>query len=204
MWKPVLLLLLVALTAARAGAQGNTRAPNVIVLLADDLGWKDLGCYGSSFYETPNLDRLAAAGTRFTQAYATSPVCSPTRASILTGKYPVRTGVTDWIRGRQEAGVARPFEKLVAQQTAYQLALEEKTLAETAREQGYQTFFAGKWHLGEEEAYWPAAQGFQVNKGGWSNGAPTGRINDSTGGFFTPYANPTLTDGPAGEYLTDR
>lgn len=177
---------------------------NVIVILADDLGCADLSAYGSTFYETPNLDNLAANGIRFSQAYATCPVCSPTRASMMTGKYPVKTGVTDWIRGRQEGGKAQPYEKLIAQPTAYQLALEEKTIAEFAKEQGYKTFFAGKWHLGEEEKYWPDFQGFQVNKGGWSKGSPTGRINDSTGGYFTPYKNPKLSDGPAGEYLTDR
>ncbi len=185
-------------------AQNKKRQPNIVLILADDLGWADLACYGSTFYETPNLDKLASNGTRFTQAYASSPVCSPTRASLMTGKYPVKTGVTDWIVGRQENGKARPFEKLIAQPTEYQLALEEKTISEFALANGYKTFFAGKWHLGEEEKYWPDFHGFQVNKGGWSKGSPTGRINDSTGGFFTPYANPKLSDGPAGEYLTDR
>lgn len=187
-----------------AYAQENKRAPNILLILADDLGWSDLSCYGSSFYETPHLDQLAKKGIRFTQNYATSPVCSPTRASLLTGKYPVRTGVTDWIKGRQENGKAKPFEKFVTPPTAYQLAPEEKTIAEFARENGYRTFFAGKWHLGEEEKYWPLSQGFEINKGGWRAGSPTGRVNDSTGGFFTPYKNPVLTDGPPGEYLTDR
>ncbi len=185
-------------------AQSKNQPPNVVVIFADDLGWADLTSYGSSFYETPNLDKLASKGIRFTQSYATCPVCSPTRASMMTGKYPVKTGVTDWIRGRQEDGKARPYEKLIAQPTAYQLALEEKTIAEMALENGYKTFFAGKWHLGEEKKYWPESQGFQINKGGWSKGFPTGRINDSTGGYFTPYKNPELNDGPPGEYLTDR
>ncbi|MBP6687764.1 MAG: sulfatase, partial [Lacibacter sp.] len=182
----------------------KSKQPNVIVILADDLGWADLSSYGSTFYETPNLDKLASNGIRFTNSYATCPVCSPTRASMMTGKYTVKTGVTDWIKGRQEDGVAKPYEKLIAQPTAYQLALEEKTIAEYALENNYKTFFAGKWHLGEEEKYWPDYQGFQTNIGGWSKGSPTGRINDTTGGFFTPYKNPKLNDGPAGEYLTDR
>ncbi len=185
-------------------AQSKSLQPNIIIILADDLGWADLTSYGSTFYETPNLDKLASKGIRFTQNYATCPVCSPTRASMMTGKYPVKTGVTDWIRGRQENGKAMPYEKLIAQPTAYQLGLEEKTISEYALENGYKTFFAGKWHLGEEEKYWPDNQGFQINKGGWSKGSPTGRINDSVGGYFTPYKNPKLTDGPAGEYLTDR
>ncbi len=176
----------------------------MVLILADDLGWADLSSYGSTFYETPNLDKLAAAGVRFTQNYATCPVCSPTRASMMTGKYPVKTGVTDWIRGRQDNGKAQSYEKLIAKPTAFELTLKEKTIAELAVENGYKTFFAGKWHLGEEANYWPDQQGFQVNKGGWSKGSPTGKINDSVGGYFTPYANPTLTDGPAGEYLTDR
>ncbi|WP_332732243.1 sulfatase [Flavihumibacter sp.] len=194
-------LLLICFTL---NAQSKNQPPNIIVILADDLGWADLGSYGSSFYETPNLDKLATKGIRFTKGYSTSPVCSPTRASILTGKYPVNTGVTDWIRGRQEDGKAKLFEKLIAQPTAYQLALEETTISELALLNGYKTFFAGKWHLGEEEKYWPDYHGFQTNKGGWSKGSPTGRVNDSTGGFFTPYANPKLSDGPKGEYLTDR
>ena len=189
---------------ALAKAQPTPERPNVLIIIADDLGWADLSCYGSTFYETPNLDALARAGIRFTQAYANSPVCSPTRASLMTGKYPVKTGVTDWIPGRQANGKARAYEKMVGSTTAYQLALEENTLAEQVRNNGYTTFFAGKWHLGEEERYWPENQGFQTNKGGWSKGSPTGRKNDTTGGFFTPYQNPRLADGPPGEYLTDR
>lgn len=182
----------------------QSKKPNVILILADDLGWADLTCYGSTFYETPNLDKLSANGIKFNYAYAASPVCSPTRASVMTGKNPVLTGVTDWITGRQENGKAMPYEKLIAKPTAYQLALEETTIAEYALSQGYKTFFAGKWHLGEEEKFWPQHQGFEINKGGWSKGSPYGRLNDTTGGFFTPYKNPMLSDGPKGEYLTDR
>lgn len=185
-------------------AQQRSAKPNVVIIFADDLGWKDISCYGSSFYETPHLDALAKAGILFTNGYAASPVCSPTRASLMTGKNPIQTGVTDWIKGRHENGKARPFEKLIAPATSYELALSETTIAEIAMKNGYQTFFAGKWHLGEEEKYWPLSQGFQTNKGGWSKGAPTGKRNDTVGGFFTPYDNPTLQDGPAGEYLTDR
>lgn len=184
--------------------QSVQKQPNIIVVLADDLGWADLGIYGSTFYETPVLDAMARNGWHFTHAYATSPVCSPTRASIMTGKYPTKTGVTDWIPGRSEDGKQRAYEKIKTPPTSFQLALEEKTIAELALENGYQTFFAGKWHLGEEEKFWPQHQGFQTNKGGWSKGGPTGRKNDSTGGFFTPYQNPLLSDGPRGEYLTDR
>lgn len=185
-------------------AQKKNASPNIIVILADDLGWADLSSYGSTFYETPHLDQLAKEGIKFTNAYATSPVCSPTRASMMTGKYPTKTGVTDWIPGRSEDGKKREYEKINTHPTSFQLALEEKTIAEYALENGYQTFFAGKWHLGEEEKYWPQYQGFQTNIAGWSKGAPTGKLNDSTGGFFAPYKNPLLSDGPSGEYLTDR
>lgn len=196
--------LVILLVWMMTSAFAQSKKPNVIIILADDLGWADLGCYGSTFYETPNLDQLAANGIKFNHAYAPSPVCSPTRASLLTGKNPVRTGVTDWITGRQADGKVMPYEKLIAKPTSYQLALEETTIAEYALNQGYRTFFAGKWHLGEEEKFWPQHQGFQTNIGGWSKGSPYGRVNDSTGGFFTPYKNPTINDGPKGEYLTNR
>jgi arylsulfatase A-like enzyme len=185
-------------------AQTSNKKTNILIILADDLGYKDLGCYGSSFYETPNLDALAKDGVKFTNGYAASPVCSPTRAALLTGKYPTKTGVTDWITGRQANGKAKPYEKLIASETGYQLNLNENTFAEFALSKGYNTFIAGKWHLGEDEKYWPQHQGFTINKGGFAAGSPKGKINDSTGAFFTPYKNPMLPDGPKGEYLTDR
>ncbi|HAI84474.1 MAG TPA: sulfatase [Chitinophagaceae bacterium] len=200
----LLCLCILWCSVIHTSAQTTSTRPNVLVILVDDLGWMDLGCYGSSFYETPNIDRLAAKGVKFTQAYAASPVCSPTRASLMTGKNPIHTGVTDWIKGRQENGNAKPFEKYITPPTSYQLALTETTIAEIARQQGYTTFFAGKWHLGEEEKYWPLQHGFQYNVGGWKSGGPYGKINDTTGGYFSPYKNPTLSDGPAGEYITDR
>jgi arylsulfatase A-like enzyme len=185
-------------------AQNKTTKPNVIVILVDDMGWQDLACFGSKFYETPNIDALAKDGILFTQNYASCPVCSPTRASVLTGKNPVKTGVTDWIKGRQANANAKPFEKLIGPETAYELALAEKTIAEEALKSNYKTFFVGKWHLGEEEKFWPQHQGFQKNIGGWSKGSPSGKINDTTGGFFAPYKNPTISEGVNGEYLTDR
>lgn len=197
------ILCLVLLSAAGVRSQQQSK-PNIIIIMADDLGWADLQCYGSTFYETPNLNKLAAGGLRFTRAYATSPVCSPTRSSLMTGKFPVKTGVTDWITGRQANNRVMPYEKLLAHPTAYQLDLDEETIAEVAIKSGYKTFYAGKWHLGENEKYWPESQGWEINKGGWSKGAPTGLKNDSTGAYFTPYNNPRLPDGPSGEYLTDR
>lgn len=204
MFKKMFTIFFFLLCMINLNAQKKITPPNILVILADDLGWADLSVYGSSFYETPNLDQLAKNGIKFTNAYATSPVCSPTRASLMTGKYPTKTGVTDWIPGRSEDGKQRAYEKIKTPSTSFQLALEEKTIAELAVENGYRTFFAGKWHLGEEEKYWPQYQGFQTNIAGWSKGAPSGRLNDSTGGFFTPYKNPFISDGPVGEYLTDR
>jgi arylsulfatase A-like enzyme len=202
--KHLLVLLCTGSVAVAAVAQQGNSKPNIVVILADDLGWKDLSAYGSTFYETPNLDALAAKGVKFTNNYSSSPVCSPTRSSIMTGKNPINTKVTDWIKGRQENGVAKSFEKFITPATAFELSLNENTIAEYALRNGYETFFAGKWHLGEEEQYWPLNQGFQTNKGGWSKGGPYAKKNDSTGGYFTPYGNPTLADGPPGEYLTDR
>jgi arylsulfatase A-like enzyme len=133
--------------------------PNFVFILADDLGWSDLGCYGSSFHETPHIDRLASEGLRFTQAYTAGAVCSPTRGSIMTGKYPVRTGVTDYIPGLPSDG-----RKLTTPRTKTELALEEVTLGEAMRDGGYQTFYAGKWHLGKN-AFDADAQGFEIYAG---------------------------------------
>ena len=199
----ILLLSFIAQWGFAQTAATNKR-PNIVVILADDLGWADLTCYGSTFYETPNLDKLAKQGVRFTNGYAACPVCSPTRASMMTGKYPVKTDVTDWIKGRQADGKIRSYEKLLAQPFQYFLPLEEETIAEVALKNQYKTFFAGKWHLGDEAQYFPEAQGFQTNLGGTGKGSPVGYKSDSVGGFFTPYNNIRLKDGPKGEYLTDR
>ena len=171
--------------------------PNVIVFLADDLGARDLRVTGSAFYDTPNLDRLAAEGLRFTRAYAACPVCSPTRAALLTGRWPQRTGVTDYIGAAQPAAWKRPT-KLLPAAYAEQLALEETTLAETLKAAGYATMHAGKWHLGKE-AFFPETQGFDLNRGGLDRGGPYGGKK-----YFSPYGNPRLSDGPEGEHIADR
>ncbi|MBK7627673.1 MAG: sulfatase [Bacteroidales bacterium] len=176
--------------------------PNVIFILLDDYGYTDLGCYGSKYYLTPNIDRLAKQGVRFTDAYASCPVSSPTRASVMTGKYPVNTGITDWIPGRQASNSGSATDKLVALPFKLQLDLNETTIAEVLKNNGYKTMISGKWHLGETEEYWPENQGFDVNKGGFSKGSPV--KNNVANGYFSPYGNPRLEDGPVGEYLTDR
>jgi len=181
-----------------ATACGGEQPLNFVFMVADDLGWSDLGCYGSSFHETPALDRLAAEGVRFTSAYAACPVCSPTRASIFTGKYPARLGLTDHIGGPQPAHWRQntPLRPAKYQQ---HLPLEEVTFAETLRSAGYATLFAGKWHLGHSDQHWPEYQGFDINAGGSVAGGPF-----SGNGYFSPYGNPRLTDGPPGEHLDGR
>jgi arylsulfatase A-like enzyme len=163
-------------------------APNIVLIVVDDLGWRDLTCYGSSFYETPNLDRLAGEGLTFTDAYASAPVCSPTRASLLTGKYPVTVGVTDWIGGHSVG-------RLCDVPYFAHLPLSEWSLANALKAGGYRTWHVGKWHLGSALT-WPEKHGFDVNIGGCHWGLPQS--------YTSPYACPTLTDGPDGEYLTDR
>lgn len=186
-------LLLTCLVAALSPAA----PPNVVFFLADDLGWRDLGCYGSQFYETPNIDGLASSGARFTQAYAACPVCSPTRASIMTGKYPVRLRVTDYIspNGGNQPEQWNRNTMLLPSSYSDRMPLEEVTMAEAFRDSGYATFFAGKWHMGPE-GFWPQDQGFDQNKGGWEHGGPWGGDN-----YFSPYGNPNLDDGPEREYL---
>lgn len=186
--------------ARAAGGNGNGKAngkPNFVFILVDDMGWTDAGCFGSSFYETPNIDRLAGEGVRFTDAYAACPVCSPTRASIMAGKYPARINTTDYFGAAQPENWKRNTLLLPAEYLE-QLPLEEVTIAETLKGQGYSTFFAGKWHLGDK-GYWPEDQGFDVNKGGWTRGGPYGGKK-----YFSPYGNPRLDDGPDGEHLPDR
>ena len=167
-----------------------TKPPNVIVVLVDDMGWRDLSCQGSPYYATPNIDRLAASGMRFTHGYSACTVCSPSRAAMMTGQYPARLRVTDWI-----AGHARPKAKLAIPDWTKLLPLEVVTVAERLKSAGYATASIGKWHLGGVD-HRPEHQGFDVNLGGYDRGQPPS--------YFSPYTIPTLADGPEGEYLTDR
>jgi arylsulfatase A-like enzyme len=193
-------LLLAAVTLAALCPTAAPAQRNFVFFLVDDLGWRDLGCFGSTFYETPNVDRLARGGMRFTQAYAACPVCSPTRASIMTGRYPVRTGITDYINppGANQPEKWTRNTKLLPARYNDRLALDEVTLAEALHQAGYATFFAGKWHLGPQ-GFWPEDQGFDVNRGGIEQGGPYGGDK-----YFSPYGNPRLADGPPGEHLPDR
>jgi arylsulfatase A-like enzyme len=183
--------LAVASPAAWAGRLGSRGAkPNIVLILADDLGWMDLSCQGSGYYHTPAIDQLAREGMRFSDAYAAAPVCLPTRASLMTGQCPARlhmTAVFDRDRGKRQ---------LLPPKWTNTLALEQRTLAERLKEVGYTTAHIGKWHLGPPEQFWPEHQGFDVNKAGYAAGEPKS--------YFSPYHNPRLEDGPDGEYLTDR
>lgn len=181
-----------AVTAIAAMGKSQAQRPlNFVFILLDDFGWADTACYGSTFYETPNIDRLASEGMRFTDAYAACPVCSPTRASILTGKYPARLGLTDYIPGRAQ----RPTARLITPPVMRQLPLKEVTIAEALRPAGYVSVAIGKWHLGGE-GFSPLDQGFAINIGGTRRGAPAT--------YFGPFDLPGLSGGPTGEYLTDR
>jgi arylsulfatase A-like enzyme len=170
---------------------GRNTPPNIVFFLVDDLGWRDVGCYGSTFYDTPHIDQLAAEGVRFNQAYAACPVCSPTRASILTGKYPARLQLTDWLPGRRDF----PFQKLTNAAINQHLPFEEETLAEILKAQGYSTAIYGKWHLGENPSG-PLRHGFDVQVPRWNKGWPNL-------GYHAPFGMDGLK-GAKGDYLTDR
>ncbi|MCF7786624.1 MAG: sulfatase [Prosthecobacter sp.] len=191
-WKS--LLLLGCFTAALHAAD----RPNVVFFLVDDLGQRDLSCYGSTFYETPHIDALAKEGARFTDAYAACPVCSPTRAAVQTGRWPQRTGITDYIGSPLKPEGWKRNTLLLPAPYSDRLAHEEVSLGELMKSAGYATFFAGKWHLGPE-GFWPENQGYDVNMGGIERGGPYG-----PGKYFVPYGNPRLPDGPPGEHLPDR
>ena len=182
--------LCVFITAAPA--LDAAKQTNFVFFLVDDMGWADIGANGSTYHETPNIDRLARSGMRFTHGYAAGSVCSPTRASIMTGRHPVRVDITDWIPGQPN----RATNPLLHPDDRSHLPLEEITIAEALKEHGYQTFFAGKWHLGNE-GQWPTDQGFDINIGGHHRGSPPG-------GYYAPWNNPVLKAKREGEYLTER
>jgi arylsulfatase A-like enzyme len=184
-------LALAAMVALAAGAATAAPRPNVVLILADDLGWTDLGCYGSDLYQSPHIDQLAKDGMRFTANYSACTVCSPTRAALLAGKYPARLHVTDWIPGLPPAN-----PKLTVPEFTKHLPLEEATIAERLHDLGYATASIGKWHLGGPE-YYPEHHGFDLNIAGTDQPQPRP-------GYFAPYAIDTIEQGPKGEYITDR
>ncbi|QDT08251.1 sulfatase [Planctomycetes bacterium K23_9] len=185
-------LLVLCSTAIAQQSHGEkvSQRPNFVFFLVDDLGWMDIGANGSSFYETPNIDKLADEGVRFTQAYAGSPVCSPTRASILTGKNPARINLTQWIGGPGNPDYER------------NLPLNEVTFPELLQDAGYKNIFLGKWHLNNREGegtHWPDKHGFDINVAGHFRGGLY--IKNK---YFSPWDIPNIENGPDGEYITDR
>jgi arylsulfatase A len=203
----LLAILLLLWSGAISLFAANDKPLNVVFYLIDDLGWKDIGANGSDYYKTPHIDRLAADGMRFTNGYAACNVCTPTRAAIMTGKYPARLLMTQWLpSGRWDAKKHRLREARYIQA----MPLEEITIAEALRDAGYATAFMGKWHLGPQPYYFPEHQGFDLNVGGRDYGAP--------GSYWYPYEGkwliPTTPDmyskrdqileGQEGDYLIDR
>jgi arylsulfatase A-like enzyme len=211
------LCILVLSSYSYCPAQTSQPKPNIVVITVDDLGWSDLGCYGSTYYETRHIDGLAREGMTFTAAYAAAAICSPTRAALMTGKYPARIGITDWIRAGFQGGnvpengknptayVSTPGRPLKCPPNPLFMELRETTIAEHLQQTGYTTAHIGKWHLGPEKWY-PTEQGFIYNIGGSDLGQPPS--------YFDPYEDytkdsvwyniPTLKPRKTGEYLTDR
>ncbi len=179
--------------------QADEKKPNFVFLLVDDLGWGDFGCYGAEFYETPHIDKLAEDGILFTNAYSACTVCSPSRAAILTGRYPARLHLTDWIAGHK-----KPFAKLAVPDWKMKMDHERVLLPEALKEAGYATAFLGKWHLmpiGQPDfkEHYPTSHGFDINVGGREWGQPKG-----PGKYFSPFGMPGLDDGAKGDFLTDK
>lgn len=183
-----------ALAEEAPDLQPNVRKPNIVFFMIDDMGWRDVGFMGSTFYETPRIDALAAQGMVFTQAYASAANCAPTRASFLTGQYGPRHGV--FTVGTSARGKSKD-RRLIPVQNDTTLDPEHVTFAEVLGPAGYTCASMGKWHMGEDPELGPVAQGFDVNVAGNHTGSPAG-------GYFSPYKNPQLANGPRGEYLTDR
>jgi arylsulfatase A-like enzyme len=180
------------------GIAEEKKKPNILFILADDYGYHDLSCMGSKFYETPNIDRISSEGMTFTDGYATCQVCSPSRASIISGKFPARHGITDWIGAKtgENWRKAGRHNKLLPPEYIHNLPHDYITLPEAMKEGGYKTFFAGKWHLGSKGS-WPTDHGFDINQGGWDAGSPHG-------GFYAPFKNPNLENRRDGENLSMR
>ncbi len=190
----ILLVLLFPVMSVAA-----VQRPNFIFLLVDDLGWGDFGCYGAEFYETPNIDKLASEGMQFSNGYAACTVCSPSRAAILTGCYPARLKLTDWITGHK-----KPYAKLSVPDWQTWMDHERILLPEALKEAGYATAFLGKWHLMPNgldnfDEHYPTSHGFDVNIGGREWGQPKG-----PGKYFSPFDMPNLDDGKSGDFLTDK
>ncbi|MBM1107215.1 sulfatase [Aurantibacter crassamenti] len=194
----LLSLLVLVISCQEKATTPEKKKPNVLFILVDDLGLHDLSYTGSTFYETPNVDRIAKEGVVFTQGYAGSRVCSPSRATIMTGKFTARHKITDWIGAKYGEAWRehKRHDKMLPASYVHTLPQADITIAEAMKAGGYKTFFAGKWHLGDESSY-PENHGFDINIGGWDKGSPIG-------GYFSPWENPKLKNEMDGENLSMR
>jgi Arylsulfatase A and related enzymes len=183
------LLLLMLLNSCN---KESLEKPNIVLFVADDLGWSDLSCMGSEYYETPNIDKLSKSGMTFYNGYASSANCAPSRATMLSGKYHTEHGI--YTVGNSDRG-SRKTRKIIPIETKTTLDLDFFVIPEMLKEMGYINGHFGKWHLGDV-GFHPEQSGFDVNIGGNKHGGP--------GGYFAPYPNPQLENEPKGEYLTDR
>lgn len=216
-----LLCTISALLLVQCTTEEQTVLPNIIIFHVDDMGWTYLGCYGSEYYETPNIDKLCEEGMRFTNVYAPAAICSPSRASIQTGKYTSELGITDWIRASFQKDKAIDYtnspeydendgRKMRTPFNNNYLPLEEKTIAEYLKDAGYKSIHIGKWHLGDEN-YYPTNQGYDINIGGCDYGEPPSYFDPYTRpskiyswGTEPAFSIPTLEPRKEGEYLTNR
>ena len=193
----VLIVVGLAILTSLSCQVGRADTPNVVIILVDDLGWADTEVYGSNFYETPHVNALASDGMRFTQAYAASSVCSPSRSALMSGNHPARINQTNWIPGRDN----QPDHRLLEAKDQNHLPRSQVTVAEALNQDGYVTAHMGKWHLGGE-GYLPTDQGFDINVAGNENGSPPD--------YFWPYKRggyqleELAETGEEGEYLTTR
>ncbi len=214
------ILLLIWIISLPTYLQAAEKPLNVIVILVDDLGWMDLSCQGSDYFKTLHIDQLAKEGMRFTNGYASCAVCSPTRYSVQTGRYPARSGITDWMRHSWQRPhghkslkknpteyVGTIKDKLLCPPNPYWMEHAERTLAEILKRNGYKTAYIGKWHLGGN-GWLPTTQGFQVNKGGFEFGQPPSYFDpyQVKKSRHQPFRNgiPSLPGRKKGEYLTVR
>ena len=196
--QPLILLFSVMIFSACTPGGKEKQPPNVVFILVDDFGAYDISSMGSTYYETPNIDKIAQKGTIFTRGYAGSRVCSPSRATIMTGQFTARNGITDWIGAKtgEDWRDHNRHDLLLPAGYEPQLPADDTVLPEAMRANGYKTFFAGKWHLGNEGSY-PEDHGFEINRGGWEKGSPMG-------GYFSPWDNPSLENTTPGENLSMR
>jgi arylsulfatase A-like enzyme len=190
------------IVSAPFSANANEKLWNFLVIVVDDLGQMDISPNNpNTFYQTPNLEKLANEGVRFSDNYAASTVCSPSRLALMTGKNPARLNATDWFRLKEGEGRSEAYKWA---DDIHHMPLEATTMAEALKPKGYKSAFLGKWHLGHDEKYWPENQGFDINVGGYWSGSPRGENEEKGEGYFSPHNNPRMEDGPVGEYLTER